>query len=413
MRLNDLRMPGKDPIRLNDLRMPGQEGMIDLVIADGKIVAVLARGEDASGMEDASRPEDASGTVAGQTEGISFDGALVFPGLINSHDHLDFNLFPLLGNRVYTNYRQWGPDIQSNQSSVIRDVLKVPRNLRIAWGIYKNLLNGFTTVINHGDELPVDDPLIDVFQQCHCLHSVGFDKYWKWKLNRPLAGRRPFVLHVGEGTDALAWQEIDQLIRWNLFKRPLIGVHGVAMNEEQANAFRALVWCPTSNYFLLNRTAPVARLKERVPILFGTDSTLTGGWNGWQQIRQAREEEAMTDPELLATLTKAPAAAWGLTDRGEIAVGKVADLVIARPKAGHRGMDAFFGLDPEDLLLVIHHGRIRVFDQTLLGPLTAMGLPATDFCATGQGGKYVEGDLPGLMEEIRGYYPEMAFPAMP
>jgi hypothetical protein len=70
-------------------------------------------------------------------------------------------------------------------------------------------------------------------------------------------------------------------------------------------------------------------------------------------------------------------------------------------------------LDPEDLLLVIHRGHIRVVDQTLLEPLAASGLATTDFRATGQGGKYVEGDLPRLMEEIRAYYPGMEFPAMP
>jgi cytosine/adenosine deaminase-related metal-dependent hydrolase len=384
-------------MRLNDLRLPGQEGMIDLAIADGKIVAVLGQGEDASGVE------------GSQGEGIGFEGALVFPGLINSHDHLDFNLFPPMGRGPYTNYRQWGPDIQTNYRTDISAVLKVPRRLRTLWGMYKNLLNGFTTVVNHGAKLPVETTLIDVFQQCHCLHSVGFDKNWKWKLNRPLAGSRPFVLHVGEGTDALAWQEIDQLIRWNFFHRPLIGVHGVAMNEEQAAAFRALVWCPSSNYFLLGRTAPVARLKDTVPLLFGTDSTLTGPWNGWQQIRQARAEEVMTDRELLATLTTTPATVWNLPDRGEIVAGKLADLVIARPKPGLRGMDAFYALDPEDLLLVLRAGRPLLFDAGIRATLAAAGLiDATTFTLCG--GKFIAGDLPGLMKEIRLYYPEAQFP---
>jgi|GEM_PF-4212352 len=37
---------------------------------------------------------------------LTFNGSLVFPGLINSHDHLDFNSFPLLGNRIYNNYTE-------------------------------------------------------------------------------------------------------------------------------------------------------------------------------------------------------------------------------------------------------------------------------------------------------------------
>jgi len=35
---------------------------------------------------------------------INCNGYMAFPGLINSHDHLDFNLFPLWGNRKYNNY---------------------------------------------------------------------------------------------------------------------------------------------------------------------------------------------------------------------------------------------------------------------------------------------------------------------
>ena len=32
---------------------------------------------------------------------ISFENAVAFPGLINSHDHLDFNNYPQLGNKIY------------------------------------------------------------------------------------------------------------------------------------------------------------------------------------------------------------------------------------------------------------------------------------------------------------------------
>jgi cytosine/adenosine deaminase-related metal-dependent hydrolase len=378
---------------LNNLRFPGDDRATDILVEGRSIVDVRT-------------------PATGSQGGLSFDGALVFPGLINSHDHLDFNLFPALANRVYTNYRDWGRDIHTINKASINAVLQIPSSLRVLWGVYKNLLNGFTTVVNHGEQLPVPEGLITVFQDCHCLHSVGFERNWRWKLNRPLADNHPFVLHAGEGTDPLAGREIEKLLRWNLFGRPIVGVHGVAMTEEQAAGFRALVWCPSSNYFLLERTAPVAKLKERVPIVFGTDSTLTADWNSWVQIRRAREERAMTDAELLATLTTSPAAVWRLTGRGELAKGYQADLVIARSKAGLSGMDAFFGLDPEDLLLVLHQGRILLFDMSIRDMLMAAGMGDLDFDFTRCGGKYVVGDVPGLMAEIRKYYPASRFPAM-
>ena len=38
---------------------------------------------------------------------IHFTKALAFPGLINSHDHLDFNCFSVLGERKYCSYMEW------------------------------------------------------------------------------------------------------------------------------------------------------------------------------------------------------------------------------------------------------------------------------------------------------------------
>jgi hypothetical protein len=148
-------------------------------------------------------------------------------------------------------------------------------------------------------------------------------------------------------------------------------------------------------------------LYDKVQILFGTDSTLTSGWNAWDQIRMARSLHLIPDTHLLAALTTNPAAAWGLNDRGSLAPGKIADLVIARPNPGQTGMDAFFTLDPRDLLLVLHEGNIRLFDPSLLEAITAHGLTTEDFQPIKPNGKYIAGDLPGLVKEIRRYCPEV------
>jgi cytosine/adenosine deaminase-related metal-dependent hydrolase len=392
-------------MRLNNLRFLNEDGLYDLWILDGKIAAIQPSQPDTA--------EPAAPSPAPSMPALDLNGALAFPGLINSHDHLDFNLFPPLANRIYNNYTEWGPDIQTNNRTSIDPILAIPQPLRTQWGIYKNLLNGFTTVVNHGDRLDTGAssnagaPLITVFQDCYCLHSVGFEPNWRWKLNHPARTGQPFAIHVGEGTDPDASREIDELIRWNLFRRPIIGIHGVAMNEQQATAFHALVWCPASNFFLLNKTAPIDHLYDKVQILFGTDSTLTSGWNAWDQIRMARSLHLIPDTHLLAALTTNPAAAWGLNDRGSLAPGKIADLVIARPNPGQTGMDAFFTLDPRDLLLVLHEGNIRLFDPSLLEAITAHGLTTEDFQPIKPNGKYIAGDLPGLVKEIRRYCPEV------
>src|ERR1700753_935960 len=82
---------------------------------------------------------------------LNFDNAIVFPGLVNSHDHLDFNLFPQLGGERYNNYRQWGKHIHQYYKNEIAAVLEIPKVLRYEWGVFKNLLCGVTTVVNHGE----------------------------------------------------------------------------------------------------------------------------------------------------------------------------------------------------------------------------------------------------------------------
>ncbi|HEY4064849.1 MAG TPA: amidohydrolase family protein [Puia sp.] len=426
---------------IRNLLIPGKKGACDLHIENDKITGLfplpaIPHPSPATPLPSPATTAPAPGLSAPPYPGIdlSLPGAIVFPGLINSHDHLDFNLFPLLGNRIYNNYTAWGRDIHANNAAGIAAVLRIPPDLRTRWGLYKNLLNGFTTVVNHGERLVIGQELITVHQDVHNLHSVGFEKNWKWKLNRPRRSQLLVVLHVGEGTDAAAGQEIDRLIRWNLFKKPLIGIHGVAMNERQAAHFKALVWCPDSNYFLLGKTAPVDKLKSKVPLLFGTDSTLTSGWNSWDQIRLAGREGMVAEGELLAMLTTTAARIWGFDDRGKIAVGQRADLVIADasslpgsstssslpgsststslPGSSMPSSSVLYALNPEDLLLVIHKGHIRLFDAALLPQLTAGGLDPRGFYKTTIYGreKYTEGDLPGLMTAIRQYHPEVAFP---
>jgi cytosine/adenosine deaminase-related metal-dependent hydrolase len=348
---------------------------------------------------------------AGPSEGLqlSFENALAFPGLINSHDHLDFNLFPQLGNRLYSSYTEWGPYLHANYKTEIARVLKVPVELREQWGMLKNLLCGVTTVINHGARVKVRERLVRIYEQYHCLHSVAFEKHWRLKLNNPLKRAWPAVVHVGEGTGPAAHREIDRLTRWNLLGKTLIGVHGVAMSEKQAAKFGALVWCPQSNFFLLNQTALINRLKQHTKVLFGTDSTLTSHWNIWEHLRLARATKLLTDLELYDTLNRNPSATWKLQNDG-IRPGNEADLVVTAIQQGRQVTDAFFDTRPDNLLLVMQQGQLRLFDESLLPQLRRNNLSAYTRVRINSAHKYVQADVPALMRHIRQYYPEVQFP---
>jgi len=343
---------------------------------------------------------------------ISFDDVIAFPGLINSHDHLDFNLFPRLGNRVYNNYVEWGDDIHENNKEIINSVLQIPKQLRIKWGIYKNLINGITTVIDHSLYGSIHNEVITVSQQYHFLHSIQLEKNWKLQLNKPFIKKLPYVIHIGEGTDNSSHNEIDTLGKWNIFKRDIVGVHGIAMNEKQASGFKALVWCPDSNFFLMGKTAPVNKLKEATNIVFGTDSTVSARWSIWDHLKLARILHLVSDEVLFNMLTTLPAELWNLKGAGIIGPAYDADIVIAKRKKDLRGYDAYYAVTTADILLVIHKGNIRLFDAELLSQIKTEGLLTDNFSKIIIDGsvKYIYGDLPALVKEIRYYYKEADFP---
>lgn len=380
---------------LNSVNIIGSEGLQHIQVANGKIKSVAQK------------------NVQGNSEEIKieFEHAIAFPGLINSHDHLDFNLFPQTGNRIYNNYAEWGKDIQRQNKEAINDVLKIPQHLRIQWGLYKNLLNGITTVVNHGAKLKITDHFITVLQDNYSLHSIQFEKHWQLKLNNFFAKKQPYVIHVGEGTDEMAHKEITTLIKTNFLNKNLFTVHGVAMDEEQAKSFKALIWCPDSNFFLLNATADIKSLKTKTWILFGTDSTLTADWNLWNHLRLARKTAMMNDSELFNSLTKTPSVAWKQDHSGMISVNKSADIVIAKPIDGE-GFDAFYSLNPINIQLVLHGGKIRLFDEEIKDQLIVYPFPISQFSKINVDGnwKYVYGDVPQLIREVKSYYPHVNFP---
>jgi cytosine/adenosine deaminase-related metal-dependent hydrolase len=348
---------------------------------------------------------------------LIFDRAIAFPGLINSHDHLDFNLYPALGHKKYRSYLEWSRDIHVRDQKLIQAIKKIPVSLRLRWGIYKNLIAGVTTVMHHGRHYEsLNNALIDIIPKCQSFHSVKLEKWWRWRLNLPLKhladyNRCPVVIHIGEGTNKESQYEIDELLYWNFFRRKLIGVHALAMNESQANFFEALVWCPVSNLFLFSETAKINLLKKHTKILLGTDSTLTADWNIWTHLRLARELKMLSDETLFNSITQTAASVWRLKDSGSIKKGNRVDLVIANRKSQNI-WDSFYSTTCEDILLVLKKGRILLFDAAINKQLATLVQDSGSFSRVNINGreKYVLGDIKALIHSIQEHYPDIKLP---
>jgi cytosine/adenosine deaminase-related metal-dependent hydrolase len=340
---------------------------------------------------------------------INFSDAVAFPGLINSHDHLEFNLYPQLGNRFYNDYVEWGNDIHDKNNDQIEKIKRIPYELRFRWGLYKNLLCGITTVVNHGTgEIYYYNRLPEVFTNYNYIHSIRLEKNWKLRLNIVSNGK-PFVIHVGEGVNKNSIDEIDKLLQWNIFHKKIIGVHGISMNSNQSENFQSLIWCPNSNLFLYNRTADIPALKKKTKILFGTDSTLSADWNFWNHIRLAKKMNYLNDEELYNSITTNAAEIWKMNLIGSILPGKTADILIIKKKIKN-DWESFYDTNPEDILLIIKHGAIVFIDAGLAEEQSVINLQDFDLISIKTIRKYVTKGIIELMETIKGFIPEYEFP---
>ncbi|HLY28901.1 MAG TPA: hypothetical protein VKQ72_21320, partial [Aggregatilineales bacterium] len=86
------------------------------------------------------------------------NGCIVYPGLINAHDHLELNHFPRSKFReVYENARDWSLDFAPRLDQEPYLSLRTqPLDQRCRAGGLKNLHSGVTTVAHHN---PLHAPL--------------------------------------------------------------------------------------------------------------------------------------------------------------------------------------------------------------------------------------------------------------
>lgn len=227
---------------------------------------------------------------------------IAYSPMINSHDHLIGNWYPRAGDkRPYHNSHIWVEDMKESFSFHERNQfwmndgrfrLVEPASLLLAQlGAYKNLFSGCMVVQDHA---PVQEDLyyqsmpiqvISAFRQCH---SITLENWWGGESAeeemRLTENKIPYIIHLGEGTDAITKAEFSELVNRGLLRPNTLMIHGIAFTEKDleqvAAAGASVCWCPTSNYYLIGETLKVEKALELgVNVCLGTDSTMSGGIN--------------------------------------------------------------------------------------------------------------------------------------
>jgi cytosine/adenosine deaminase-related metal-dependent hydrolase len=295
------------------------------------------------------------GRVPGR-RGIDCSGYLILPGLINAHDHLEFNLFPRLGNGPYESATAWARDIHNRFRETIQQALEVPLRERLVWGGIKNLISGVTTVCHHN---PWNKVLsgrfpVRVVRAFGWAHSLEFSADLRER-HISCPPNRPFIFHAGEAVNGAGKREMQKLADLGLFAANTVMVHAVGLDSESLAQARtrgcSVVWCPSSNLFTLGKTLSRPVLKSDLPIALGTDSALTAEGDMIDDLRVARQISGLSEARLYCMTTDAAARVLRLSrGEGTIQAGGVADLLLFRDR-GLTPAQTLLGQTPEAVLV--------------------------------------------------------------
>jgi cytosine/adenosine deaminase-related metal-dependent hydrolase len=356
-------------------------------------------------------------------EGTRFDDAVIVPGFVNAHSHLEYAVYGGFGDGLA--FGEW---LQ----------LHIQRKARIGWdefvaiarvGAAECLGSGITTIADAsfsgaaafaaGEmglrgvvciELFGADPvqleeaakrrafehgLIRVGLSPHAPYSASPELYREAYRDTAV----PIITHVAESDDELQYMlfgtgpiagitevpspgmtSVRYLAREGLLRPAMIAAHCVKVDEEEIDLLAghdvAVAHCPRSNAVLGCGIAPLRRLLDAgIRVGLGTDSPAsTPSFDMFEEMRtavyaaRAREErsDALSAKDVLALATLGSASALGLDEQiGSLVPGKHADLAVVS-LAGSPYLPwedpaaaVVFGGTPDRVLLTVVAGEER------------------------------------------------------
>jgi cytosine/adenosine deaminase-related metal-dependent hydrolase len=316
-------------------------------------------------------------------------GGIIYPGLIDLHNHLSYDVFPRWHPaHLYSDRYEWRTDpdqktrvgspysyltdhdlfcnmntygelraLAGGATSVLATanagcIRGLVRNLDYASGFYGPLEPDSTHILNGIEARPSTDPV--ELEQARSF----------------LAARRSemYIVHLAEGVDQISLDEFYFLQEQGLLTDKTAIIHGVALGPAEFQAMgaagAALVWSPRSNIELYGATADVpAALDAGVQVALAPDWSVTGSSNLLDELSYASRWNAdhfagrLSDEQLVSMVTSIPAQIAGIDDQvGAIRPGLYADLLVISGDRDHP-YRALIEARPADVQLVMIGGR--------------------------------------------------------
>jgi 5-methylthioadenosine/S-adenosylhomocysteine deaminase len=353
---------------------------------------------------------------------ITIDG-MIYPGLIDLHNHVTWNVFPRWRPRLpQTDRYEW------QELSEYHDRLAGPETALIdkglgcdleRYGEIKALIGGATAITGSfapTDKEPernaCDQGLVRNLDFASGLPGTAVNRELlrydtfpfelspdKTKLIRENLGKSTLqaeIIHLAEGSDASAHREFRMLTKQELLLPGVTLIHGVALAAEDFRTMHdhhvGLVWSPRSNLELYGKTADVRAAKtEGVTMALAPDWSPTGSssmldelaYASWWNDHQGTPVFSARELFLMATIN--PAHLAGVQSQlGQLTSGYQADLLVLRAHDHGDPYRALLTAQAGDVLLVTVAGRALYGDPDLmrrlaqspsLEQLTVCGVP--------------------------------------
>ncbi|MEP7108484.1 MAG: amidohydrolase family protein [Ferruginibacter sp.] len=357
-----------------------------LYIDKGRIVAVKKSTAQAPAGFESIAIVDTKGTI--------------FPGLIELHNHLSYNILRLWQvPKKYTNRNQWGGTDEYRKiiSGPMGVLGRTPGFVEaiVRYVECKCLMGGVTTsqgialfsnngiqkyyrgIVRNVENTEAAE-LPEALAKISDVEAASIEKF-----NERLKKQKCLLLHLSEGTDDAAHKHFRDLKLKNgeyAITDALTGIHCVALKTADFKRMQAknasMVWSPLSNYLLYGKTTNiVSATKNKMLIGIGSDWSPSGSKNLFGELKVARIVSKQrgilkndADIIALATINAARILKWD-KELGSIEDGKIADLMVMEGTDGN-AYKSFLNRSETSISLVIINGVPRYGHDTLMNKWT-------------------------------------------
>ncbi len=349
---------------------------------------------------------------------VDLDGLLVFPGLINCHDHLLGTYFPRVGDRKpYLNWLMWDNDLKASPCYAERQ--QVESSNLYTLGGYRHLISGVTSVQDHiphfvqnmfKKEMPIR--VIDKFTLAHSVGSFALP--WgegiEVEHKRAKENNIPFIVHCSEGFDEETLQSVAILESKGALSEHTTLIHGIAFSDSDIQLLAKhkvnVVWCPVSNLYMFDVTAPIKKLIDaKINVVLGTDSPMSGSINIFEELYIAKNyyketySEELSSKLIVDMITTRAAKAMYLPQLGLIKEDNLADLLVIDGRSNDP-YECLTGMGFANIMLVVIGGRPKYADESFIKLFEMLEIPYQKI-KVASSRKIIEGDLLGLLKEVR------------